>query len=57
MKTYVVTYQSQGANLREARNNLRQMLVYGYGKDELIEEMVGGLKEEKPPKALRGKKS
>lgn len=53
MKTYIVTYQSQGANLREARYNLRQMLTYCYAKEELIEEMVRGLKEEKPPKPPR----
>lgn len=53
LKTYTVTYQSQGVNLREARRNLLQMLKYGYGKEELIEEMVGGLKEEKPTKPPR----
>lgn len=46
MKTYTVTYQSQGENLSQAKKNLRGCFEFGYGRGELQEELIEGLQEE-----------
>jgi hypothetical protein len=55
IKTYVVTYQSQGRDLREAKKNLRDMFEFGYGNSAraIIDEMCDGLTLEKPPKVVK----
>jgi hypothetical protein len=55
IKTYVVTYQSQGRDLREAKKNLRDMFAFGYGNSAraIIDEMCDGLTLEKPPKVVK----
>jgi hypothetical protein len=51
MKTYTVTYQSQGHTLSEAKRNLRDLFEHAYGRGELAEELVNGLTLEAPSKA------